>query len=84
LRREHPALATGSVRFVGENRKHYLGYVRQQGDERFFVECNLSAQPLRRHSVPGCFEKLLTSDDTVSLDGTLRPYQGNVYRILHC
>ena len=81
LRREHPALATGSVRFVGENRKHYLGYVRQQGDERFFVECNLSARPLRRHSVPGRFEKLLTSDDTVSLDGTLRPYQASAYRV---
>ena len=82
LRRAHRALTDGEVRFVGTTRRDYLGYLRTCEDETVFVECNLSAHPVRRERRPGAFTLLASNYPTVALDGRLRPYEAAVYRVV--
>jgi glycosidase len=58
LRREHPVLATGAIRFVyANNRDRTLAFVREDADERALVMFNLGPEPRvieaegRRHGV---------------------------------
>lgn len=48
LRRAHPALSVGGIRFVQPQLRHYFAYFRELGDERWFIEMNLGATPLKR------------------------------------
>ncbi|MDB5101491.1 MAG: hypothetical protein JWM80_5912 [Cyanobacteria bacterium RYN_339] len=59
LRREHPVLATGGIRFVhADNRDRTLGFVREDAEERALVLFNLGPEPKaidvegRRHVIP--------------------------------
>lgn len=48
LRRAHPALSVGEIRFVDTDVKHYFGWFREHGDEIWFVEVNLHSEPIKR------------------------------------
>lgn len=59
LRREHPVLATGAIRFVhADNRARTLGYVREDAHERALIVINLGPEARtvevegQRHEVP--------------------------------
>lgn len=73
LRRAHPTLRTGSVRF-GRDRRDRWSYAR--GDE-FLVTLNLGARP-RRHRTPAGFSLVMSS--AAAQPGRLSPYEARVYQ----
>jgi alpha-glucosidase len=46
LRREHPALTSGSIDLVDVGHEDVLAYVRKEGDDRILIVINLGASPL--------------------------------------
>lgn len=79
LRRAHPALALGEIRFVDVKRKDYFAYYRELDGEVFFVEINLSAKPLRRPTRDlGCKLILGTSPER---GPEMAPYEALVCRV---
>lgn len=79
LRRAHPALTLGSIRFVDARRRDYFAWVRELDGESWFVEVNLSSRPLRRHRRK---VSLATAVSTGGDGATLEPYGVRVCRVL--
>lgn len=48
VRRAHPALALGRIRFVDTRIRNYFGYYRELDGQTFFVELNLAGEPRPR------------------------------------
>lgn len=79
LRREHPALALGEIRFVDEHVKDYFAWFRDNGEELLLVELNLSSEPLQRPD-RGMSCSILAG--TVEERGaTMAPYEATVSRV---
>ncbi|MDR2723553.1 MAG: alpha-glucosidase, partial [Cellulomonadaceae bacterium] len=87
LRRDTPALVDGDVRFVASGAKNYFAYVRGSGSQRYAVEGNLSATPLKRPVAAPQGQLLAStypdSDRPAGAHGSqsLRPYEAAMYRL---
>ncbi len=79
LRREHPALRLGDVRFAYPRRRDYFAWFRELDGESFLTEVNLSARSIRRpHYTAVLRDVLTTGRDEVRLG----PYEVRVHRVL--
>ncbi len=79
LRRAHPALRLGDVRFVYQRRRNYFAWFRELDGESFYTEVNLSARSIRRpHQSHQMLPVLSTGDD----EARLGPYEVRVHRVL--
>lgn len=83
IRHDHSVFAYGDVIFSNRNRKDLFTYFREDGEERWYVEINLSNHEIKRSKsdinnkqiqdcrVLGNYEK--------TRDSILRPYEVNIY-----
>lgn len=83
LRHDHKTFVYGDVIFTNKNKKNLFTYFREDGEERWYVEINLSNKEIKRSKadiseaeikdsrVLGNYEKTRT--------GILRPYEVNIY-----
>ena len=79
LRREHPALRLGDVRFVFKDRRDYFAWVRELDGESFLIEVNLSARTINRPHHSTTQAPILS---TGQYGPRLSPYEVRVHRIL--
>lgn len=79
LRRAHPALSLGPVRFIDADVRDYFAWFRYHEKERWFVEVNLSARPLRRRHRDRPLEVVVgTAPDRTR---PMAPYEAMVCRV---
>ena len=81
LRRAHPALADGGLRFLAPRSRNYFGWVRTdaQGQDDWLVEVNLTDRPIRRPRGIPTAEPVLGRRRGARVMG---PYEAVVSRIL--
>lgn len=80
LRRKHPALTLGDIRYVNVGRRNYFGWFRELDGDSWLMEVNLSSRTVRRPRRDVVLESVLaTSDD----ESTLAPYEARVSQVLH-
>ena len=80
LRRGSEALRLGDVEFVDADRAGYFAWFRRAGDERYFVQLNLTDQPLAAPDADAAAELVLGSHGA-GVPGELAPYESRVYRL---
>jgi oligo-1,6-glucosidase len=80
LRHESRALRLGEVEFVDADRSGYFAWFRVLGDERFFVQLNLTDSPLRIPDADLTSELILGSHG-LGEAGVLEPYESRVHRL---
>lgn len=79
LRKNNRALIYGDVVFYKAKKKDYFMYQRIDQDQVFWIECNLSSQPLKR-----CLDlqnKKLVYSNYEQTSNVLRPYEATIYRL---
>lgn len=79
LRRQSPAFRLGEIEFADADRPGYLAWFRKAGDEQFFVQLNLTDEPLRIPDIDPAAELVLGSHPSGETE-SLAPYEGRVYR----
>ncbi len=79
LRREHPTLRLGNIRFVDANVRNYFAWFREHEDERWFIEVNLSGQPLRR---PRKIAIHVAAGTTSTKGAVMAPYEAIVGKLM--
>jgi hypothetical protein len=72
-------LNLGEIEFVDLDRSGYFAWFRVAGNERFFVQLNLTAKPLQVPDIDQAAELMLSSHD-VCQTGSLAAYESRVYR----
>lgn len=77
LRKEHKALIYGDFEVINRKKKDRFTYFRKLEDEWFYIECNLSSNPLKRYSSIEGYELILSNYSEPARD--LRPYEANLY-----
>lgn len=80
LRNAHPALVFGKFTPIHAATKDLFCYERQEGDERWYVEANLSDRPLSRPEPPKGAKLVFCNYQGTS--DRLRPYEAAVYQVL--
>jgi oligo-1,6-glucosidase len=78
LRRRSRALRLGEVEFVDVNRPGYSAWFRRAGNERLFVQLNLTEKPLQVPAI-GLAAELVISSHAIRQDHVLAPYESRVY-----
>ncbi len=78
LRKEQEALVFGDFEPLHANKKDLFCYIRRAGEQRFYIEANLSDHGKARPKPPQGAERILCNYGDVS--ETLRPYEAAVYR----
>jgi len=79
LRREHPAFVYGSFEPLARAGKDVFCYYRGDETERFYIEINLTARPVKQ---PETKEKLsLVFSNYMAQGDGLEPYEANIYRV---
>lgn len=79
LRKQSKAFVYGKTDFVKKNRKDYFLYFRTYGENRYFIECNLSARGHKRFYDTSKYELLLSNYE--DKDMNLRAYEANIYKV---
>ena len=80
LRRAHPTLSLGAIRFIDEHVRDYFAWFREHDGERWFVEVNLSGRPLRRrHRKRGLEVVVGTARDRLA---DMAPYEALICRVI--
>ncbi|MPM61038.1 Oligo-1,6-glucosidase [bioreactor metagenome] len=79
LRASHPALVYGSFELLESAKEDVFCYYRAIEKDRFYVEINLSAKPVKQPKATDAME-LLFSNYMAQGDG-LQPYEANLYRV---
>ncbi len=79
FRKEHKALVYGELKFVHESAKNYLAYFREDENEKFFIEMNLSENQIKRFENTGEYEIIFSN--TSSGEQYLSGYEVNIYRV---
>lgn len=83
IRHDHPVFAYGDVIFTNKNTKDLFTYYREDNEERWYVEVNLSNHEIKRGRNDISSEQI--SDCRVlgnyekTRNGILRPYEVNIY-----
>jgi len=77
LRKGHKALIYGDVCFIKPKRKNYFAYTRELNKDKYAVECNLSANPLKRSMK---WDHLVLSNYEGN-DEILQAYEARIYRL---
>ncbi|PKM74439.1 MAG: alpha-glucosidase [Firmicutes bacterium HGW-Firmicutes-16] len=79
LRKKHAALIYGDISIVNKNEKDLFTYWRTDGNESFYIECNLgSAMKKRKDILPNASRILGNYSDAP--EKLLRPYEAVVWR----
>lgn len=79
LRRRASAFRLGEVEFVDADRPGYFAWFRTDRDERYFVQLNLTAEPLQVPD-PGPAAACVLGSRAPQEPGILAPYESRVYR----
>lgn len=79
LRKAHPALIYGDVRFMDPLVRDRFNWQRIHGEETLFVECNLSNKPIRRSAFRPTGHCLLSNYPDEPAD-RLRPYEAILWK----
>lgn len=77
LRKKYKALIYGDYKVVHREKRDIFTYYRRLGTEEFYIEANLSRQPISSYAPEKEFKKIL-SNYTVDAK-QLRPYEANLY-----
>ncbi len=80
LRKAHPALIYGNVRFRDHKIRDRFTWERTHPDETLLVECNLSAQPIRREASRP-FARRLLANYPDEPGNRLRPYEAILWQL---
>ena len=80
LRKAHPALIYGSFEPVADKRADVFCYLRDDANERFYVEANLCQRTIQPPKRPKNLS--LISSNYKERDAALRPYEANLYRVI--
>jgi oligo-1,6-glucosidase len=79
LRKAHDTFIYGDIRIVNKQTKNLLTYWRTNGREAFFIECNLSREPVkRRDKLPGAVLALSNYPDAPGAE--LRAYEAVLWK----
>ena len=80
LRKAHRALVYGDINIVHKKEKNLFTFWRNDGKDRFYIECNLGRAPKKRKDrLPGAVRLLSNYPDS---PGTvLRPYEAIVWQM---
>ena len=79
LRRSNPTLSLGSIRFIDADVKDYFAWFREHNGERWFIEVNLSGQPLRRRHRERNLE--IVAGTAKDRSGPMEPYEALVCQV---
>lgn len=79
LRHQSHALRLGEVEFVDDNHVGYFAWFRATANERWFVQLNLTHEPLQIPDIDPAADLVLGSH-TPGETGNLAPYESRVYR----
>lgn len=79
LRKEHTTLIYGDFIAADQGRRDIFNYYRNSQEEAFYVECNLTARPMRRIRWAKGYHRLLSNYE--ESDKFLRPYEVNLYLV---
>ena len=80
LRKNHDALIYGDIKIVDKKEKNLFSYWRANGQEAFFIECNLSSEfKSRKHRVPNA--ALVMSNYPDAPKNKLRPYEALIWSV---
>ncbi len=79
IRHHHKGLVYGDVTFVKKKKRHYWACYRTYGDQRYFIEANLSDKPIKRP--PGRPEGRLIISTHNSQKNLLQPYEAAIYEL---
>lgn len=80
LRRAHNALIYGDIKIINKKEKDLFTYYRSDGDETFYIECNLSRKNRKRKGKLPDGVCLISNYGKLS-DKELRPYEASVWMI---
>jgi len=79
LRKKSKTFAYGETKFIKKHRRNYFLYFRIDGENRYFVECNLSNRSQKRFYDTSKYELVLSNYK--GRDMKLRSYEANIYRV---
>lgn len=77
LRKENTALIYGDFKAVNSKKKDIFTYYRELHGRRFYIECNLSSNEIKRYNEVEKYQLILSNYKQSSK--VLRPYEANVY-----
>lgn len=77
LRKENKALIYGDFKAVNSKKKDIFTYYRELHGKRFYIECNLSSNEIKRYTEVEKYQLLLSNYKQSSK--VLRPYEANIY-----
>lgn len=78
LRKKHPVLAYGDVAVTNQKKKNLFTYFRELEGEGFYIECNLSDQPIARPKRPEGYKGVICNYGKVGRK--MQPYEACLYR----
>lgn len=81
LRKEHPVIHYGEVIFTDKKAKNLFNYYRKNDEEMLYIEINLSSCEVKREKPPK--GTCLISNYPVNHSASIRPYEANVWKMLH-
>lgn len=94
LRKENRALIYGDIEFIHKKKKNILTYFRTQKENRWYMECSLSREEVKRPYLKERRERILSNyeagdSNEVGHDGNgaafpvmMKPYEVTIYRVL--
>lgn len=80
LRRQYPLFGTGKIKITNKDRKNLFTYYRYDGQDVFYVECNLGRKPLYVGKRPENMVRIM-GNYTDGAGSTLKAYETNLYRV---
>lgn len=78
LRKENNTLIYGEFIPINRKKKNLFAYLRKEGPEEFYVECNLGIDSMKKTRMKGDY-RLILSNYSEPAD-ELRPYEANLYQ----
>lgn len=80
LRKDHKALVYGNIEIICKKTKDIFAYYRSLGNEKFFIECNLSKKTVKRKRKLNRGIKVMSNYEEVS-EAELKPYEATIWRL---
>lgn len=80
IRKKHPALVYGEVRFLHAGRRNLFAWTRTLDGEQWYVECNLCSHRIKRPVRPEGFRGALAGTKRVERLW-MQPYEACLYRM---
>lgn len=80
LRKAHKALVYGDISFIDKKRKDLFAYYRQDEDETFYIECNLSSKAIKRKGKLPNGVRMISNYPNVG-EAELLPYEAAIWKL---